>query len=365
MDCSIEAGFSGYFNYSDDHNELIREVEKLMVEDGANKITIYLGGINGPESVNRLIKSGFLPEFVELPTQKNVYRTEALIDYCVEGLSLEETEFWSEDSTNIDKVFSDLMRHPVFSYASIEGWREFALKTANSLPLALYAKHLLYGSMRPRTEMLLYRQVTSLTYSTVKKLDDHIYLLDDKLFGIPVTRYSDGMSRGLFYRGNDEKNDYCGTFYYYEPESTTFLTFTTSKTYKNKYEAVVDLAGETKNFTEPAIDQYYNAEQKIFTRPMDYPDDMRMTPKEYYENVRSEMLPDAYKDLRDVKHYIGKKIKLYAVEDMYDQSICNIHKKLGTDIVILTHMVGSRQIVTEILDTRERSLSFGALSYPK
>ncbi|CAK7995034.1 Hypothetical protein POVR1_LOCUS552 [uncultured virus] len=67
--------------------------------------------------------------------------------------------------------------------------------------------------------------------------------------------------------------------------------------------------------------------------------------------------------LSQEKRYIGEIGKMYAIEDDFDQPICKIAHAKGIDIVTLTHMVGSHQVVTEILDTRDRSDSFKSLIY--
>lgn len=56
------------------------------------------------------------------------------------------------------------------------------------------------------------------------------------------------------------------------------------------------------------------------------------------------------------KIYIAKELDLYAYEDDLDQPLCMAAARLGYDIIILEHMVGSHQVVTEVLDTREDSL---------
>lgn len=57
---------------------------------------------------------------------------------------------------------------------------------------------------------------------------------------IAVTRYGEGMSRGLYYKTERPEN-ICGFFYYAEPESSTYLRYNTSVTYFNKTDAALDL----------------------------------------------------------------------------------------------------------------------------
>jgi hypothetical protein len=230
------------------------------------------------------------------------------------------------------------------------------------LPLALYAKDSLYKSMRPKTDMDIFRQATSLSYKPKRKINDYEYILDEKLIAVPVTRYASGMSKGLYYDDESTNQDFCGTYYYYEPESTTFLVYTVSATYRNKYSAMFACDEDHKytDFTNSTV-------ERCFKHPEEFPEDLRMTPREYYEFLEindPEEFPDWDKIGND-KYYVGKVLNLYAVEDMYDQELCKCMHKKGKDVVILTHMIGSRQIVAEVLDTRERSESFSNLCYPK
>jgi hypothetical protein len=63
------------------------------------------------------------------------------------------------------------------------------------------------------------------------------------------------------------------------------------------------------------------------------------------------------------KYYAGKLLDLYAKEDAFDQPICREASKKGIDLVIFTHMAGSFQVVTEVLDTKPREDTFRSLVY--
>ncbi len=54
---------------------------------------------------------------------------------------------------------------------------------------------------------------------------------------------------------------------------------------------------------------------------------------------------------------------MYAEEDDLDQVLCRLGSLLGIDIIVLTNMIGSNQIVTEVLDTRERDVSMSSLIF--
>lgn len=66
---------------------------------------------------------------------------------------------------------------------------------------------------------------------------------------IPVARYGAGMSGGCIIMKKarniemgDTEYKFCGTFYYYyKPESTTYLAYTTSRTCFNKIDALIKM----------------------------------------------------------------------------------------------------------------------------
>ena len=63
---------------------------------------------------------------------------------------------------------------------------------------------------------------------------------------IPVTRYAKGMSRGLYFEeASDVDIEYCGTFYYHEPESTTLLAYKTSESFFNKTSKLIKIITNT------------------------------------------------------------------------------------------------------------------------
>src|SRR4029077_5237007 len=89
--------------------------------------------------------------------------------------------------------------------------------------------------------MSLFRQPASRVIDKYDVSIDGVIVINGEMWGsIPVTRYSQGMSKGL-YNKESELGKFCGTFYYYEPESTTRLVYKTIKSYKNKYFAIKDL----------------------------------------------------------------------------------------------------------------------------
>lgn len=375
-------------------NSIIDDVEKRMIKEESNYIIIELPSIDIEDMFNisdiiKLLKlyiiNGFLPIKYD---QLDIIFSDFIEKYFVYKMTKNEIYFWSDQKVN--DILNKLKTQKYWIYCSIKGWIELALKTGDSLPLLLYAPDQVYISNRPKTDMLMFRQVNSFKYdphSLIFNKDDiyDISLLIDKdnkknkLQCLPVTRYASGMSKGLYY--NDKMIDYCGTFFYFEPQSTTYLTFNNYKVYRNKYEALKDLRIKSNIFIEVKLplDKYnrydendesiINFIETYYEHPEYYPDDLKMTPIEVYDN-NDYYLPnnginiDFINKLPDKRYYAGEILGLYALEDKFDQEICNLALKLSIDIIVLTHMIGSHQIVTEILDTRPRLNSFSSLAYP-
>jgi hypothetical protein len=265
------------------------------------------------------------------------------------------------------------------------------MQYAISLPLILYDDDQVYKSLRPKTDMSIFRQINSLQYykkfiHEYEQIDSHIKLIvlkdDSSSMSIPVTRYSTGMSKGLYFE--ETGSEFCGTFYYYEPESETYLTFESYRIYRNKFEAVQDLYIESGINTpiespdietyEDSLDDFTDEElakdlryrefvHDYFEDPRKFPNDLEMTPKEF-ENLGIQVNLQSPNGVPNIPRYIGAIASLVAKGDMYDQLICNTAKDLKIDIIIFTHMIGSHQIVPEVLDTRSRFDSFSHLAYP-
>jgi hypothetical protein len=186
---------------------------------------------------------------------------------------------------------------------------------------------------------------------------------------LPVTRYASGMRRSLFYHEEEEEKEdvtYCGTFYYLEPDSTTFLAFNPNRVLiaSNKIDAMRRLD------VEPDIDE--NIDIMDMWIDGELPSDLMMTPREYIDAMlKHGLIDDSYMILSgghldmlpQTKVYCAHLLELYASEDIYDQPLCNLAAEKGYDIVVLTGMVGSHQVVSEILDTRHRDDSFSSLIY--
>lgn len=92
-----------------------------------------------------------------------------------------------------------------------------------------------------------------------------------------------------------------------------------------------------------------------------------MTPEEYYAYGFDDTIKHSkefVESLPKEKFYIGAEhFGFYGEEDVLDQVICLAAAKQGIDIIILTHMPGAYQVVGEVLDCRERTVSFANLIF--
>lgn len=302
-----------------------------------NIVTVY----NPNANYFSMINQGFIPcPFVNEVKGKN-YRE--MVEYYIQGLSDEDIRFW----TGIKDPISMLSKCAFWSVVTMAFLKE-SCSRGDSYPVLFFKVDLLYKSMRPKTDMSMFQTANSNYYK------DSNGIIDDK---ISVTRYAQGMSRGLFF--GDRPSDTCGYFYYYEPESTTYLTYKNALVAFNKTDAAKQLIAELSEDDQDlviAFEKYMN-DRKVsnyfnFHTNGLLPSNLMLTPEQYYKIIGKTTNNES-----NQKVYVGKLLNLYAKEDDLDQRICVLANYLKYDIVILTHMIGSHQVVTEVLDTRHDSFS--------
>lgn len=339
------------------HNTIIN----LQLDATPNNITSYLDGndivtiyLEDPDV--DMLKDILIP----CPLIKNVKGSSLpyskFYELYLKGYSDEELFYWT------GKRLEYVKKMKFWSLVSKDYINQCA-KKCNSYPMLSTYPELLYSSMRPRTDMSMFQTPLSNFY------DD----MDGSSNYINVTRYSSGMSSGLYNTTNRPSN-VCGYFYYYEPESTTFLKYNKSLTAFNKTQAAKMLI---ENYDNISLNHFSDDDKllnkllydkltmllrrvnKHLTNHIDniIPDDLEMTAKEYHEYSGINVFGSP-QNLGDRKVYIGGMIGLYALEDKFDQPLCRMASLLGYDIVILTNMVGSHQVVKEILDTRSNSFNY-------
>ena len=317
----------------------------------------------------RFLISGFMP----FTDENNFWQFEiSPLEYYINGMNIESIEFLMRESWS--SIIKRLSIYPIWVYKPISYHIDDAIETAYSLPLLLYTPELVYKiSNRPITDMSLFRGPMSHIIKKSQIKNNKIIIDNIEWNVIPVTRYAKGMSKGLYFNDSDDENEcdssYCGTFYYYEPESTTYLCFQTERTFFNKYDVLKKFYAEYTDETllldrdcelekfENDITDNYQLYEKYYNQ--EFPSDLKLTPLEI-----SNLIPSFGPPPNDqTKIYAGKFLGLYGVEDIFDQYICKLAKNNNIDILILTDMIGSHQIVTEILDSRDRADSLKSLLY--
>jgi hypothetical protein len=219
----------GHKSISIDSHYDIEDIYNVCIEDAINQVIQPVKHVYDPMS---MIKSGFMP----LSNNSKFYI--ALEDY-IAGTDLETIRFWVP---TMAVFIENLKTYPIWEYRTIESYRRNGIEKSISLPLILYAPEFIYKiSKRPVTDMSLFRGPMSKKISKYDIVKSTINL-DGIIWNvIPVSRYASGMSKGLFFDSGDAQKEYCGTFYYYEPESTTYLAYKTKRIFFNKYDCQLTL----------------------------------------------------------------------------------------------------------------------------
>lgn len=130
----------------------------------------------------------------------------------------------------------------------------------------------------------------------------------------------------------------CGTFYFYEPESTNLLSLGRYLVAANKIHAYLLL----KRLRDPdeliqSILSSYPLKLDVITTVIKYPRDIEHHPIILFQ------LPNG--------KYIGD--KYVSKTDQLDQIICKEASRQGYDTIVLQREVGETRVVSEVLDTRD------------
>ena len=329
----------------------------------ANEETTEIYPLKGVD-VETMMKLGLFPE-------------NNFDQYFVDRITMDDETFyfWNRnfDLKNGRRYENELRWY----YSTLDLHKRNGIHKAVSIPLIYLKPDLVYNvSRRPKTDMDIFRSPLSTVVSKDRIVNGKIDIQGQIWNVIPVTRYGSGMKKGMYHlneesNGNGDSNgdiekEYCGTFYYYEPESSTYLAYMTSRTYFNKTDALDKLGQEFDN--EYIDTEYTNVDLRTHIDGT-LPGNLMMTPKEYV-NYCSNVLGYLNNDnimkannVPQIPHYIATEFNLYAIEDEYDQDLCEAGRDNGIQIIVLTNMVGSHQVVTEVLDTRDRVESFKSLIY--
>jgi hypothetical protein len=215
---------------------------------------------------------------------------------------------------------------------------------------------------------------------------------------LPVVRYTQ-----IYYSASPVLYGkvYCGTFYYYEPSSTTLLNLGKTLIASNKYDALIRLSeispennpvdikdvitegqnalalgssvsniespfGPKSKHSSVKFHKMSDAEINRFNtfirnvaenedELLTYTYDFSHIPKNIrqYESISvNEMFID------DNGNYRALNLNLYAYFDNYDSYICDLAKKKGFDTIIFQKEPGKERVTTEVYDTRPREISY-------
>ncbi|CAK7994611.1 Hypothetical protein POVR1_LOCUS135 [uncultured virus] len=337
----------------DTEEDVANLVDRLVSEE-KNQIVYPIGRIYDPRV---LVRYGLLPAdifAVNLISLK-------FFDY-LNGMDAPTFRFWHDE--DLGEYQDDFITSKRWNYSTLETYKRHAVTKVESIPLIFLAPELVYRSNRPVTDMATFRGPRSHTIRREKIVNNRVILNGEGWFVIPVTRYAAGMSKSLFY--GESSSQYCGTFYYHEPESKTLLAYKTSRTFFNKYDALRNLVKDDQHKSMDYSGFAYVLERhplfQIFSKHYNgmVPSDLMLTPGEMI-NFDPDHRPRDLSNVARTLHYAGK--VLYAFEDDLDQPICTMGAEQGIDLLILEKMPGAFQIVTEVLDTRSREDSFRSLVY--
>lgn len=194
---------------------------------------------------------------------------------------------------------------------------------------------LVYPSGRARTDMRCIEDLKiGLPYGVIETSDQITYNCSkvhylDHASAWPVVRYGAGMN-GTYLA--DSSESYRGTFYYFEPDSSIMLDARKVLVAPNKITACFELLG-------------YKATKKVISSINNGIGNFRL--KSMANNSYDFTIFDQ---------------AMYAEEDCLDQPLAIGAHEQGIDLVVLCYMTGSTRMVSEILDVRDRSLSFQSLT---
>lgn len=331
-----------YITFSD-NLDMIRFNENVIKMLEKNNIIIYFGYV--PKLNENIIFNGYNlyedPSILYQKCKEKLETTDETFVVCYylgdQGTLMKKLGF-IEILTDIHDIFKLVCEEYEQIYKTFT-WilpresllKKLAMQTGDHrylLTLPDFEKLIYKKSKRPINDMSMY-----LT-DEKEKID-----LNNSKF-IQVTRYSLSVQGTRFY-GDIYQG--CGTYYFYENESDTYLSFSTYLIEKTKYRAILKILNLHDKSSISKVQKYY---AKL---------DLNGEQRDYIEN------PNIDKNTDD-KNLLEK---FYAIEDDFDNILCEYARQFGYDVVILTNMVGKTQIVEEVLDTRPRDQTFRFLRKKK
>lgn len=109
--------------YKGDLMNVIRQLEMIMLDKNLSLTHVRIKNIDTIETVDKMIRSGFLPPYIDERTESSDAELTAFIDYYVEGLNPLAIEFWSPLDIQMEWELAGLKNSGFFLYGTIEGWK--------------------------------------------------------------------------------------------------------------------------------------------------------------------------------------------------------------------------------------------------
>lgn len=189
-------------------------------------------------------------------------------------------------------------------------------------------------------------------------------------FWLPISRYP-----GLYVTNTNNK--YCGTFYFYEPDSSSYLDLGTACIFASKSHAVQNLIRqyEDEDADEDVALQTDPFEEQLRKQRRQHPGYGKIKIKEILnKSVYSvtESWDEASVDDQDgilpvipidPSPFFYRSFN--AAEDVFDQLLCFAAREAGIDTLIFQSVSSGNRANTEILDTRINSGNFVCRKNPR
>lgn len=226
---------------------------------------------------------------------------------------------------------------------------------------------LFYQPYRPRTDMLnLPRSVLIQPHHsdtinptfeplTVSGMRTSMINMDEGYYRdviIPVLRYQQDEG-SYYYIGKHSNVRFCGTYYYYQYNSGVLLRAPNCMVTLNKLTAAMEMGYTPQMLSDFFVGSFSDTAFAIQTGGV-FGTDI----KKFLE----QLLTPGHGGLFPLDQ--PAPLSFYAFEDFVDQIICQRAREMKIDLIVLKAMVGKSGYVTEILDTRERLVSFNNLLFP-
>lgn len=165
---------------------------------------------------------------------------------------------------------------------------------------------------------------------------------------LPVLRYTK-----LYQSKREGENIYCGTFYFFDPDSNRYLSLGKILIANNKVDAYWKLFPYLTEDAKETVEKIEKSRNKFrFSLPSVFLQDQGDADKDY--QIADQLQTPLYLNQNGV--YIGR--KFMGNFDYLDQIICRAGIRAGFDTILLQREPGESRAVSEILDLRPREESY-------